>query len=158
MQTLSRGFSALLSGWQLCSASKDTRSHLFSQIHLFLFNLSPVALSWDQWICAGAFALWRLWPRWNQRLLDEPLQWKGVAITYNNLIKSNLYSFISSGSPSGLVCHKRETLDSPQKHPGGLTICCLHGWIVELSGKVSWLEGVSREKTDWSSHSANSIL
>ena len=55
----------------------------------FLFNLS---LEMNEF-AAGAFALWRLWPRWYQRLLDEPLQWKGVVITYNNLIKRNLNSF-----------------------------------------------------------------
>ena len=147
--TLSLAFSALLSGLQLSSASRDTRSFDFSQIHL-LFNLSPVILSWDEWICCRCFCAMKALAK----MVQETSGWTFAVKRCRNNIQKVLSKaiptlFISSGSPSGLVCHQRETLDSPQKHPGGLSLFIgLHGWIVGILRR-NITTGKSSSWKDW---------
>ena len=64
---------------------------------------------------AGASALWRLWPRWYKRLLDEPLQWKGVAITYKKSYQkqSQLFSY-PQVHPVGWCATKGKPLIPPK--------------------------------------------
>ena len=99
---------------------------------------------------AGAFALWGLWPGWHQRLLDEPLQWKGITVEYPT---SKVYLSNFQVHPVGWCATKGKPLIPPKSIQ---VVMALMPWayeqtwqIVALSGKVPKLLHYQAKYHDW---------